>query len=521
MRQHLDSANKRGLRHAKVIVGERFNKSVCLDLESYLIRLFAGDGRFEVLNRNDGVIDADYFDRPAYQEMFDAIFDELRDLGLFSRSVREIENGDLFKLSPFKALTPDQAIAIEDILQGLFEDLEHERTSTILIQGDPGTGKTVIAIYLIKLLMDIRDTDSTEPTDGDTVFAEFFVEGYPEMLRDFRVGLVIPQQSLRKSVQKVFTKTPGLLASMVLSPFDVGVSDERWDLLIVDETHRLNQRANQASAMNNKRFKEINERLFGADDDALTQLDWIRNRSNHQVFLLDADQTVRPADLPPHLLRGLHVSTASQQRNYRLTSQLRVRGGVDYIAHVRGLLCDFPPAPATFGDYEFAMFDDFAAMVAAIKARDQEFGLSRLVAGYAWPWRSKRDKAAFDIEIGPMRLRWNSTDVDWVNAPNAINEVGSIHTIQGYDLNYAGVIIGRDLRWDSRGRRLRFDRSHYFDTKGKENNPRLGLVYDDDDLLRFVRNIYAVLLTRGIRGTFVHVCDEALREQLRPLIPAA
>lgn len=119
-----------------------------------------------------------------------------------------------------------------------------------------------------------------------------------------------------------------------------------------------------------------------------------------------------------------------------------------------------------------------------------------------------------------MRLQWNTAVVDWVNSPRAVREVGSIHTIQGYDLNYAGVIVGRDLRWDATHERLVFDRSQHFDKKGMENNPQLGIKYSDEDLLRFVTNIYFVLLTRGIKGTYVYVCDPPLREHLNRFILA-
>ncbi|HET7736885.1 MAG TPA: DNA/RNA helicase domain-containing protein [Nocardioidaceae bacterium] len=517
-RQHLESPEKRELLRGRVIVDETFNKSACLDLESYLIRLFAGDGEFEVLNRNDGVIDADYYERARYQATFDEIFGQLRGLGLFSRAVRDIENSDLFKLSPFKALTPDQAIAVEDILEGLFEDLEEDRPSTIVIQGDPGTGKTVIAIYLLKLLMDIKQADLTEPTDSDTMFSDFFVEGYPELLRDFRVGLVVPQQSLRKSVEKVFGKTPGLTKEMVLSPFDVGMSDQRFDLLVVEEMHRLNQRANQSSGVRNAQFAHINERLFGHDDVSHTQLDWIRRQSNHQIFLLDRAQSVRPADLPPAILEPLLAQAKSAARNYVLSSQLRVQAGEDYIAYIREILGGGAPTPATFPNYDLRLFDDLGAMKRVLDALEAKFGLARLVAGYAWEWRSRTNRSTWDIELDGLRLKWNTTDVDWVNSPKAVQEVGSIHTVQGYDLNYAGVIIGRDLRWDPETRSLRFDREHYFDAKGMENNRKLGITYTDDDVLRYVTNIYSVLLTRGIKGTFVYVCDDALREHLRPLI---
>lgn len=520
-RQHLESPEKRELVRARVVVDETFNKSACLDLESYLIRLIAGDGEFQVLNRNDGVIDADYYERAKYQATFDEIFAEMRALGLFTREVRDIENSDLFKLSPFKALTPDQAIAVEDILQGLFQDLEVGASSTIVIQGDPGTGKTVIAIFLMKLLMDIKQADLTEPTDSDTLFSDFFTEGYPELLQDFRVGLVIPQQSLRRSVQQVFGKTPGLRKDMVLSPFDVGLSKERLDLLVVDETHRLNQRANQPSGVRNRDFVTINQRLFGSDDPSITQLDWIQERSHHQIFLLDSAQSVRPADLPAAVLVPMLNEVRARGRHYKLSSQLRVQGGADYITYIRRILSDDPPSPATFAGYDFRLIEDLAVMTRELRAREEEAGLARLVAGYAWEWQSRRDRSRYDIELDGVRLRWNSTAVDWVNSPQAMHEVGSIHTIQGYDLNYAGVIIGPDLRWDVERQCLKFDRSRYFDSKGMENNRQLGIVYSDEDLLRFVTNIYSVLLTRGIKGTYVYVCDRPLREHLRPFIPPA
>lgn len=122
------------------------------------------------------------------------------------------------------------------------------------------------------------------------------------------------------------------------------------------------------------------------------------------------------------------------------------------------------------------------------------------MAGYAWKWISKKDKDAFDIRIDGVALRWNSTQRDWINSPGAIDEVGSIHTVQGYDLTYAGVIIGPDLRYDPAEHRIVFDRANYHDKKGRENNPKIGLRYSDEDLLAYVRNIYTVLLTRGIRG---------------------
>lgn len=485
--------------------------------------LFAGDGKFRVLNRNEGVTDADYFDRDSYRAAFAEIAEELREAGLFERSVPEIENSDLFKLSPFKALNADQAISLESLLDGLFADIAAGKQSTSVVRGEPGTGKTVVAIYLIKLLRDIARWEPTEDPVSDSVFAEYFTPENARLLRDFRIALVVPQQSLRRTIEKVFARTPGLSPSMVLTPFQVGEAADRFDLLIVDETHRLNQRANQATGVLNAKFPVINRRLFGEDDVRLTQLDWMEAQSDHRLFLVDAAQRVRPADLPRERLDRL-IAETSFDRRFHLRSQMRLAGGNDYIEYVRTLL--HPGAarflePRTFGDYEFTLYDDLAAMRTRLAAAERTHGLARLVAGYAWPWRSRRDRSAYDISVGDLQLRWNSAARDWISSPDSVDEVGSIHTVQGYDLNVAGVIIGPDLRFDPVSRRLVFDRSHYFDTKGKENNPTLGKTYTDDELLEFVTNIYAVLLTRGMRGTLVYVCDGPLRDHLSRYIARA
>jgi DUF2075 family protein len=515
MRQHLEHPEKQRLGEVRVIVDATFNKSVCLDLESYLIRLFAGEGTYRVLNRNEGITDADYYDRANYRETFSKVFEELRSQGVFTRSLPEIENSDLFKLSPYKALNEDQAVVIEDILEGLFADIERGNGSTVVVQGDPGTGKTIVGIFLMKLLRDIGAGTPSHKNDSDSLFSDFFVDGYAQLLGGFRIGLVVPQQSLRASIRDVFRRTPALSPAMVLSPFDVGKSEEQYDLLIVDEAHRLSQRANQPAASLNKLFGEITTRLFGFDDPDRTQLDWIRAKSRHQLFLLDSAQSVRPADLPLAVQRALVDEAQSGHRHYRLASQMRVLAGGDYIEYVRQVLAGEQPQPTRFENYDFRFFDDFGEMRQAIRERDAALGLARLVAGYAWKWKSKKDSSAVDIELDGHSLRWNSRQVDWISSPGALDEVGSIHTVQGYDLNYAGVIIGPDLRYDRSIGQLYVHRDSYFDMKGKENNPSRGLVYTDDDLRQFVTNIYAVLMTRGVRGTYLYVCDPALRDHLR------
>jgi DUF2075 family protein len=521
MRQHLANPHNQGFTGVRVVLDEKFNKSVCLDLESFLINALNGDGRLKVTNLNAGIVDRDYYDRESYRKSFLEIFEQLRELGVFERRIEQIENDDLFKLSPFKALTTDQAVAMEGILEGLFEDVENKVSRTIVVQGDPGTGKTIVGISLVKLLQDMKSSDRADSYDSDALFSDFFTLGYAERIKDYRIGLVVPQQSLRASIKQVFKKTPGLSASMVLSPFDVAKIADRYDVLIVDEAHRLSRRANQSSAALNKQFQEANERLFGHDDTELTQLDWVRERSRHQILLLDTAQRIKPADLSSAVLDQLITVTKADHRFYPLASQMRVLAGENYINYIRRILKGEQSDAVTFHAYDLRMFDGIAEMHNEIRKRDAEGGLARLIAGYAWEWKTKKDKSSFDIEIDDVRLRWNQTDKDWINSKNSLEEVGSIHTVQGYDLNFAGVIIGPDLKFDPIRKRLFFDRDSYFDKKGKENNPKLGIIFSDDDLLEFITGIYFVLLTRGMRGTYIHVVDPALREYMRQFLPAA
>jgi len=515
MHQHLSTPQRRHLERVQIILSEKFNKSVCLDLESHLIRYFAADEQFQVLNGNSGISESDYFQRNEYRKSFEEIFETLYHEGWLSRRVPDLINSNLFKYSPFKALNTDQAVALGGILEHLLGDLDVRVSSEMVIQGDPGTGKTIVAIYLVKLLRDIALHLPDEVAGMDSAFSEFFTQFNKDLVQGFRLGLVIPQQSLRKTVQDVFAKTPGLDKKMVLSPFDVGKDPGSWDLLVVDEAHRLGIRANQSSAMQNKQFGEINVALFGQDSLETTQLDWIRQKSRNRILLIDAAQSIKPADLPRDMIEQVVARARVAGTYFHLASQMRVSGGNDYIEFAQQLLSESPIHSPGFGEYDLRFYDRFRDMLSDIRARNADYGLARLVAGFAWDWRSKDDKNQHDIEIEGEKLFWNRTATDWVGSKTSAEEVGSIHTIQGYDLNYAGVIIGSDLGYDKQAGRIVFNRDNYFDVKGRENNKRLGIEYSDEDIRQYVLNIYHVLLTRGIKGTYLYVHDPALRAHLK------
>ena len=171
-----------------------------------------------------------------------------------------------------------------------------------------------------------------------------------------------------------------------------------------------------------------------------------------------------------------------------------------------------PILPMKFGPYDLRCFDSAVELVDAIKARNEEFGLARTVAGYAWEWKTAKGEADYDIEIDELKLAWNSTKVDWVNSSNAINEVGCIHTVQGYDLNYVGVIIGPEVRYDSKNHKLIIDRDKYQDINRKKG------IGSPEELDRYIINIYKTLLTRGIYGTYIYAIDPNLNEYIQSKI---
>lgn len=513
--QHLKTNAKQDLEHVQIILNPRFNKSACLDLESQLIKLFAADGRHQVLNANSGITDANYFERDSYRESFNALYELLVSDGLLSRPVPEIVNSNLFKFSPFKALTTEQAAVVSAITERIIVQVQGGEGAQLVVQGDPGTGKTIVAIYLIKLLKDIALLSPVELVEQESVFSDLFTNESAAALRNLKIGLVVPQQALRKTIQTVFAQTPGLDKSMVLTPFEVADSSVSFDVLIVDEAHRLGQRANQSSAMQNKKFTELNIKLFGVDDPSITQLDWIEKKSKLQLLLLDPAQAIRPADLPAHTTRKLLTKASANKSLYPLTLQMRVSGGQAYLEFVRALFTSSPIPRADFNGYDLRFYENAAEMREEILLLNEKHGLARLLAGFAWPWASKHDKNAVDITLDGLDLQWNKTAMDWVNSPTSAEEVGSIHTIQGYDLNYAGVIIGNDLGYDPVSKQFVFNRENYHDIKGRENNAARGIVYTDEEILHWVLNIYRVLLTRGIKGTFIYVCDPQLRKLLK------
>ena len=153
-----------------------------------------------------------------------------------------------------------------------------------------------------------------------------------------------------------------------------------------------------------------------------------------------------------------------------------------------------------------------------LSKKEEDHHLCRLVSGYSWVWQSDPKKKnptpdAIDIEIEGLQFQWNQTDKDWINNPKDINnplqEIGCIHTVQGYDLNYAGIIFGKEISYDKELNKIIINENNYYDSAGRQG------IKDPEELANFIKNIYETIMLRGIKGTYIYACDENLREYFK------
>ena len=205
---------KRIFNKVHFIYSRLFNQSVTFDYESKLIQYIVADELFQVTNKNSGIADKQYYEKEKYDEKFELLWRKLQKEKLVKHSLEEIENSDLFKYSPYKELNDNQRKAVEDILA----QIESGNVNRVVVNGMPGSGKTIVAVYLMKYLAD------------------------SEEFAGKKIGFVVPQTSLRKTMKFIFRSIYGLTPSQVLSPSDI--TKKKYDILLVDEAHRLHQYKN-------------------------------------------------------------------------------------------------------------------------------------------------------------------------------------------------------------------------------------------------------------------------------------
>ncbi len=513
--QHLKNNARDGLEIITFIDDEEFNKSAILDIEQRLIRLCGADKKYDLQNKNAGQSGThDYFQREKYEQKIPEIWNAMEELKLTKHSYKKLINSNIFKYSPYTALTDEQNEVCYNVLNEILEALKKGKQSTSLICGSAGTGKTIVAINIAFTLANIMEMNiGVEDDDSDkwNKLIRLWKEYINKKGSELKIGFVVPMQSLNATLSNVFKSVGGdKLKKIVISPYNV--ADGEYDLLIVDESHRLKRR--KALSRDYNKFDESCAKLK-VDKYTTNQLEWIMKQSRHRILFRDSSQTIKPADIPYEEYNKFVNAVGFSE--HTITSQMRCLGGNDYLEYIANIFNSSKKTQKidTLKNYDIKVFNEIDELIRSIKEKEESMGLCRVLAGFAWKWKTHfkslktiTEEGLYDIEIEGRKFIWNTTDKNWIMSKNAINEIGCVHTTQGYDLNYAGLIFGREIDWDEADNKLKIDLDLFFDTKVKEAT-------SPEKIKEFIINAYKVMMVRGIKGCYMYACNPGMKKFLK------
>ncbi len=363
-------------------------------------------------------------------------------------------------------------------VQNSFKKLDSK--NVFIIRGGAGTGKSVIAMQLMGNLIKEK---------GKTTFyvakSSYVKEAYFNKLTRG-----VPQHSYLRTLFKGSS-------NFIDSPLN------DIDVLIVDEAHRLTERSKRSW-------------MFTGEN----QIKEIIHAARTSIFFIDETQSIDIKDFGT--IEHIQEAAASEgavvhcDDKYILRSQFRCKGSDEYIAWLDAILYnrEFEPSGEEV-DYDIRIIEDLCEMRELIRAKNACSKIpSRMLSGDVFEWRSMKDKSQIDIVIGDFQAQWNKNK-SFATDPKSIDEVGCIHTSQGMEFEYAGIIIGDDFIY--RDGKILTDYTKHPKGAGEFKRPHQNKVQPSDSSIidKLIRNTYKVLLTRGQKGCYLYVMDPELREYLR------
>ena len=387
----------------------------------------------------------------------------------------------MVKGTPVFDLLDEQAVCYDMCIRTMLQCLKDNKKRTILVQGGPGTGKSVLAVNL--LMHFITCACNTAYVTKNSA----------------------PRQAFLSILSDNKAKKLAEINQLFRSPFGLSrVPANSYDCLIVDEAHRLVKKMYGDWTGENQVKECINASLF-------------------TVFLLDEDQAVTTKDIGSvqeisKWCRALG-STIIMREETKLTSQFRCNGSDAYIQFIDNLLQrgkETLDVSLTELNYDFRIFDDPSKMRDTLREINAVNNKARMVAGYCYDWNVKNHRGDIDISLpGGFQAKWNlANDKIWAINPRSFEEVGCIHTAQGLEFDYVGVLIGKDLKYDKVSGRVLTNK----DAISRDDNSSGIRGASDDDARRLILNTYKTLLTRGQKGCFVYCEDDALREYFKKMV---
>ena len=379
--------------------------------------------------------------------------------------------------TPVFDLLDEQAVCFDMCVRTMLQCLKDQKKRTIVIQGGPGTGKSVLAVNLLMHYITCS-CNAAYVTKNSA-----------------------PRQAFLSILSRNKAENIAEIGQLFRSPFGLAqVPANSYDCLIVDEAHRLVKK------------------MYG-DWSGENQVKECINASLLTIFMLDEDQAVTTKDIGSiqeitKWCKDLGSSVIMREET-KLVSQFRCNGSDAYIQFIDHLLQrveETVDVPLSELNYDFRVFDDACQMREALREKNAE-NKARMVAGYCYGWNVKNGRGDIDISLpGGFEAKWNlANDKIWAINPKSFEEVGCIHTAQGLEFDYVGVLIGKDLTYDAASGRVCTDKTAI--SRDDKSSGIRGA--RDDEARRLILNTYKTLLTRGQKGCFVYCEDEGLREYIK------
>jgi len=376
----------------------------------------------------------------------------------------------------------DQKVVYETAVH-LAKKAQQGKKQVLIVEGGPGTGKSVLAVNLLVSLT------------AEGIASQYVTKNSaPRAVYSVKLS-----GSYKKSyINNLFVGSGNFIETL---PNTMGA-------LIVDEAHRLNMKSGMFSNLGENQIKEIIK------------------TAHFSVFFVDDCQRIHMKDVGSvQYIKQCAEEMGADVHLEHLSSQFRCNGSDGYLSWLDNALQIRETANIrlTEEDYDFRIFDSPTEMFNAIKHKNETNNKSRVVAGYCWDWKSKQNRRAYDIDIPQFffRKQWNfNSNEPWLIGEHSIDQIGCIHTCQGLELDYVGVLIGPDMVY----------KNNRIVTDGFKRSPndqslkgfRAMMTKNAKEALQaadaIIKNTYRTLMTRGMKGCYVYCCDPALAEHFRELM---
>lgn len=375
----------------------------------------------------------------------------------------------------------EQKVVYEEILNESRQSVQDDKKRVVIVKGGPGTGKSVVAVNLL-----------AELTKEDQFCQYVSKNSAPRNV--YRKKL---KGSIRKSSVDNMFKGSGIYTE---------TANNMIDTILVDEAHRLNEKSGMFHNMGENQIKEI------------------IHAAKCSVFFIDESQRVTLQDIGRvDEIRKWAEEKKAQVTEMELVSQFRCNGSDGYLAWLDHTLeiRDTANFDMEDIDYDIRILDSPAKMQELIIERNRtSHNRARILAGYCWNWKKEgvNDSSVHDIKIGDFEISWNlKNTTTFAIDEDSIHEAGCIHTSQGLEFDYVGVIIGDDMRYENGmvvtdfTKRARTDQSLKGIKKLYKENPELAKKEADE----IIKNTYRTLMTRGMKGCYVYCTDQRLAAYLK------